>query len=71
MRWAVAGSTLQGGTLNANNSTDSTIGALTLTADSTLNLSPGGAAAILTFAGVLGMPTASLPSPAGLVEQED
>ena len=37
------------GTLNANNSTDSTIGALTLTADSTLNLSPGGAAAILYF----------------------
>ena len=43
-----------GGTLNANNTTDSTIGALTLTANSTLNLSPGGAAATLTFAGVSG-----------------
>ena len=43
-----------GGTLNGNNTTDSTIGALTLTADSTLNLSPGGASATLTFAGVSG-----------------
>ncbi len=43
-----------GGTLNANNTTDSTIGALTLTANSTLNLSPGGASATLTFAGVSG-----------------
>ncbi len=43
-----------GSTLNANNTTDSTIGALTLTANSTLNLSPGGAAATLTFAGVSG-----------------
>ncbi|MCW5555849.1 MAG: PASTA domain-containing protein [Verrucomicrobiae bacterium] len=43
-----------GGTLNANNTTDNTIGALALTANSTLNLSPGGAAATLTFAGVSG-----------------
>jgi len=43
-----------GGTLNANNTTDSTIGAMTLTANSTLNLSPGGASATLTFAGVSG-----------------
>ena len=43
-----------GGTLNANNTTDSTIGALTLTTNSTLTLSPGGAAATLTFAGVAG-----------------
>jgi autotransporter-associated beta strand protein len=43
-----------GGTLNANDTTDSTIGALTLTTNSTLNLSPGGAAATLTFAGVSG-----------------
>ena len=45
-----------GGTLHANNITDSSIGALTLSADSTLNLSPGGAAATLTFAGVSGTP---------------
>ena len=43
-----------GGTLNANDTTDSTIGALTLTTNSTLNLSPGGASATLTFAGVSG-----------------
>ena len=43
-----------GGTLNANNTTDASIGAMALTADSTLNLSPGGAAATLTFAGVSG-----------------
>ena len=43
-----------GGTLNANNTTDASIGAMALTADSTLNLSPGGAAAPLTFAGVSG-----------------
>ncbi|HMP84943.1 MAG TPA: hypothetical protein PKA41_19805, partial [Verrucomicrobiota bacterium] len=43
-----------GGTLNASNFTDSTIGALTLSADSTLNLSPGGASGILTFSGVSG-----------------
>ena len=43
-----------GGTLNANNTTDSTIGALTLTANSTLNLSAGGTAATLTFSGVSG-----------------
>ncbi len=43
-----------GGTLNASNTTDSTIGALTITTNSTLNLSPGGAAATLTFAGVAG-----------------
>ena len=43
-----------GGTLNGNNFTDSSIGALALTANSTLNLSTGGAAATLTFAGVSG-----------------
>ncbi len=44
-----------GGTLNANNTSDNTIGALTLTTNSTLNLSPGGTAATLTFAGVSGV----------------
>jgi len=48
------GFTFAGGTLNANNTTDSTIGALALTADSTLHLAPGGGAATLTFAGVAG-----------------
>ncbi len=43
-----------GGTLNANDTTDASIGPMALTADSTLNLSPGGAAAPLTFAGVSG-----------------
>jgi autotransporter-associated beta strand protein len=43
-----------GGRLNGNDVSDSTIGALALTADSTLQLSPGGAAATLTFAGVSG-----------------
>ena len=43
-----------GGTLNANNTTDASIGAMALTADSTLNLSPGGAAGTLTFGGVSG-----------------
>lgn len=38
-----------GGTLNANNKSDSTIGALTLTANSILNLSSGGTAGTLTF----------------------
>ncbi len=49
-----------GGTLNANNTTDASIGALALTADSTLNLAPGGAAATLTFAGVSGPATGVL-----------
>jgi len=44
-----------GGTLNANNKTDNTIGALTLTANSILNLSPGGTSATLTFAGISGV----------------
>ena len=43
-----------GGTLNANNVTDNSIGALMLTASSTLNLSPGDASATLTFAGISG-----------------
>jgi len=43
-----------GGTLNANNVTDNSIGALILTVNSTLNLSPGGASATLTFTGVSG-----------------
>lgn len=41
--------TFAGGILAANNRTD-TIGQLSLTADSSLNLSPGGAAGALTFA---------------------
>ncbi len=43
-----------GGTLNANNKTDNTIGALLLTANSILNLSPGGTSDTLTFLGVSG-----------------
>lgn len=38
-----------GGTLNANNRNDSTIGALSLSASSVLNLSAGGSAGSLTF----------------------
>jgi len=49
-----------GGTLNANDASDGSIGALTISADSTLNLSPGGAAATLTFAGVSGAPVGLL-----------
>ncbi len=49
-----------GGTLNANNTTDASIGAMSLTADSNLNLAPGGAAATLTFAGASGPATGVL-----------
>lgn len=48
------GFTFAGGTLNANDKSDNTIGPLMIAADSTLNLSPGNAAATLTFAGVSG-----------------
>jgi autotransporter-associated beta strand protein len=66
------GFTFAGGTLNGNNTTDSSIGALALTANSTLRLSPGGAAATLTFGGVSGAATGVLTiigwsgSPGGL-----
>ena len=44
------GFTFVGGILDANNTTDSTIGALSLTADATLALHAGGGAGTLTFA---------------------
>jgi autotransporter-associated beta strand protein len=46
------GLTFAGGILDANNRSDSTIGALSLTANSTLNLHAGGAAGLLTFTSV-------------------
>lgn len=42
-----------GGVLSANNISDSTIGALSLSGNGTLNLSPGGTAGSLTFANAL------------------